>query len=263
PRARGAPRAAGSSPARRQPGGSGCRPGGLRHAGPDLSGRRAPDAVGAVAVEGDGQRLSRPPALRLVAMVAGAPRPGRGRGAQGPGPGSRAGRPRRGDPGADRPDLPPAAGAAAGGRGPALRGWLLHRGSGRDPRGDDGQRQAALVSGRPAVTGWPGRAHMSCVPDRVLWLIQDGEDRPLEQAHVRACLGCAARYERLARDLDVLGHALRTLPAGRPVRRPVPAVGWGGVAVAATLVVLIALAGWAGRRAQPLPGGASRRCARA
>ena len=92
---------------------------------------------------------------------------------------------------------------------------------------------------------------MSCVPDRVLWLIQDGEDRPLEQAHVRTCLGCAARYERLARDLDVLGQALRALPADRPVRRPVPAPGWGGLAVAATLVVLIALAGVAAWRAKP------------
>jgi hypothetical protein len=82
-----------------------------------------------------------------------------------------------------------------------------------------------------------------CLGERTLWLVREGEGRADQHAHLRACARCAARYERLVRDLAAIRDTLRTAPAGavRPVAR-------GGLArrrlaVAAALALGVGLGG--------------------
>jgi hypothetical protein len=93
-----------------------------------------------------------------------------------------------------------------------------------------------------------------CVSDRTLWLVHEGEAHPEEQSHVRACLLCVARHDRLARDLDVLSSTLRALPVGSRRRGVAFAVGWRRAGVAAMLAGFVAVAGvgaWHARPSRP------------
>jgi hypothetical protein len=97
-----------------------------------------------------------------------------------------------------------------------------------------------------------------CLRERTLWELHHGAaGSPGTTAHLATCSGCAARYARLGRDLALIGEALQDPPAvtaemrrssgGRPRR----------VAIAASLVAVLALAGahaWR-QSAAPRPGG--------
>ncbi len=78
-----------------------------------------------------------------------------------------------------------------------------------------------------------------CLQDQTLWLMREGESRPEDQAHLRACLRCAARYDRLVRDLHRIEGALRAAPA--EALRPAPTPRSSRLAVAAALVAALAL----------------------
>jgi hypothetical protein len=83
-----------------------------------------------------------------------------------------------------------------------------------------------------------------CLGERTLWLVREGEGRVDQHAHLRACPRCAARYERLGRDLAAIREALRTPPAraGRPAVRG--DVAWRRrLAVAAALALGLGLGG--------------------
>lgn len=82
---------------------------------------------------------------------------------------------------------------------------------------------------------------MRCVRDRTLWLIHEGQGSPAEGAHLRACPRCASRYDRLVRDLEALGPALRALPSVARSRPSARALAGRRLALAAALVVLVAV----------------------
>jgi hypothetical protein len=52
-----------------------------------------------------------------------------------------------------------------------------------------------------------------CLSDRALWRIHEGEAPAADRSHAGGCLRCAARYQRLVRDVAVLGDTLRAAPA--------------------------------------------------
>jgi|SoiMetStandDraft_2_1073263.scaffolds.fasta_scaffold350634_1 hypothetical protein len=80
-----------------------------------------------------------------------------------------------------------------------------------------------------------------CLSDRALWRIHEGEAPAAERNHAAACLGCAARYQRLVRDVAALGETLRAAPAGARAGRRWPR-GSRQLAVAAALVAVVGLA---------------------
>ncbi len=101
-----------------------------------------------------------------------------------------------------------------------------------------------------------------CLSDRTLFLVHEGDASETDRAHVRACLGCAARHQRLVRDLQVIGDALRgapplfaVVPRRRILRRPAAAV----AAVVVALVVFGGIEAWMWRESvswvRPRPKG--------
>ncbi len=105
-----------------------------------------------------------------------------------------------------------------------------------------------------------------CLRDRSLLLVHYGEGRAAHLAHLETCSDCATRYRQLARDLELIGHALERRPAALTVRRRSGAPSRRRVAVAAVLAAGVVLAGvevWLWRdtqvlvREQPKPDEAS------
>ena len=77
----------------------------------------------------------------------------------------------------------------------------------------------------------------------MLLLVYEGDGQASDRAHLRACLRCAARYQRLVQDLQVIGDALRGAPPlPGAVRRPHILRG-PSVAVAAALAAIVMFAG--------------------
>jgi hypothetical protein len=98
-----------------------------------------------------------------------------------------------------------------------------------------------------------------CVSDRRLWLVHEGEGQPEEQSHVGACPRCAARRDRLARDLDTLTFTLRAVPDGTSHRQRAAAPGWRRAVVAAMLAGVVAVAAVGAWQSRPSrPGGPAR-----
>ena len=83
---------------------------------------------------------------------------------------------------------------------------------------------------------------MRCVSDRQLVEAYYGEGDKSQEPHVRTCLRCAGRLQRLTRDLQAIEHALRGAPRGVAVRRR-GAARARGVAMAAGLAALVLFAG--------------------
>jgi hypothetical protein len=78
-----------------------------------------------------------------------------------------------------------------------------------------------------------------CVNDHALWLLSEGQASCINRAHVAVCADCAARYQRLVNDLEVLRAALTAAPpvlAARTRRRATGAA-W-LTAMAATAAML-------------------------
>jgi hypothetical protein len=80
------------------------------------------------------------------------------------------------------------------------------------------------------------------VSDRQLLQAYYGEDDASKESHVRTCLRCAGRLQRLTRDLHAIEHALRgALPVAAVRDRA--AAHWRGVAVAAALAAVVVFGG--------------------
>ena len=81
-----------------------------------------------------------------------------------------------------------------------------------------------------------------CLEDRTLLLIHYGEGSAAERTHLGSCLGCAARHQRLVRDLQVIGDALRGAPPAAALSRP-RTLPWRSLAAAAALAALALFVG--------------------
>lgn len=51
-----------------------------------------------------------------------------------------------------------------------------------------------------------------CFQDRTLLSLYEGEGTQAQRAHLESCEACAKRYERLVRDLELIGQVLREGP---------------------------------------------------
>jgi len=95
-----------------------------------------------------------------------------------------------------------------------------------------------------------------CLTDRALWRIHEGEAPAAERDHAGACLRCAARSQRLVRDVALLGETLRAAPPNAGTGRRW-ATGSRRAAAAAVLAAAVGLAGiqaWnVGAPARPAP----------
>lgn len=81
-----------------------------------------------------------------------------------------------------------------------------------------------------------------CASDQQLLEAYYGEDDASKAPHVRTCLRCAGRLQRLTRDLHAIKHALRGAPRIAAVRHRAAARGR-GVAVAAGLAAVVLFGG--------------------
>jgi type VI protein secretion system component VasF len=79
-----------------------------------------------------------------------------------------------------------------------------------------------------------------CLSDYELWMAHEGEARSGDLAHLGVCSACAARRERLARDVKAISHALRGAAPRSRRRGPAVRRRWGLAAAVAAGVVLLA-----------------------
>lgn len=99
-----------------------------------------------------------------------------------------------------------------------------------------------------------------CLGDRTLLLIHYGEGGARERTHLGSCLGCAARYQRLVRDLQVIAGALRGAPPAAALSRP-RTLPWRSSAAAAlaALALFVGVEAWMWRESvlwvSPKPSG--------
>jgi hypothetical protein len=94
-----------------------------------------------------------------------------------------------------------------------------------------------------------------CLADDALLLTYYGEGVGWERQHLATCLPCAARYQRLSRDLAAIGKVLAQGDP-RPVARRRPRLAT--VAIAAAALVLVALGeGWLWQASKSLTTGAA------
>ena len=89
-----------------------------------------------------------------------------------------------------------------------------------------------------------------CLTERTLMLLQAGEGRAEERAHLRACPRCAARDRALEDELGVIADALRAGPAPGAAR---PRLRWRAVGALAATVVLAVGGAWMWRAARVAP----------
>ena len=81
-----------------------------------------------------------------------------------------------------------------------------------------------------------------CLKDKTLLLLHDGEGTSVQRTHLTKCATCAARYEKLWRDLRTISQILRDEPVPNAVGHRVssPGVRWlpavGALAMALLLV---------------------------
>ena len=82
-----------------------------------------------------------------------------------------------------------------------------------------------------------------CLSERTLLLVHEGDGSASDRTHLRACLRCAAHYQRLVQDLQVIGEALRGAPPLPAVVRRPPILRRRTAAVVAALAAMVMFAG--------------------
>lgn len=82
-----------------------------------------------------------------------------------------------------------------------------------------------------------------CLSERTLLLVHEGDGSASDRTHLRACLRCAAHYQRLVQDLQVIGEALRGAPPLLAVVRRPHILRRRTAAVAAALAAIVMFAG--------------------
>ncbi len=82
-----------------------------------------------------------------------------------------------------------------------------------------------------------------CLKDKTLLLLHGGEETSAQRAHVTECATCAARYQKLRRDLGTINQVLRDEPLPDAVshRLSLPGVRW--LPTVGTLALALLLAG--------------------
>ncbi len=63
-----------------------------------------------------------------------------------------------------------------------------------------------------------------CLRDQTLLLLYEGEGTSAHRAHLKTCVACATRHQRLVRDLEVIGQVLREAPLLRQAQDRPPQV---------------------------------------
>lgn len=82
-----------------------------------------------------------------------------------------------------------------------------------------------------------------CLGEKTLVLLHAGESMPAAREHLETCARCAARYQKLVHDLELIDRALRGIPPTVSIERAA-APRWQWMPAAATAAVLIvAIAG--------------------
>jgi hypothetical protein len=100
-----------------------------------------------------------------------------------------------------------------------------------------------------------------CLSERALLLVHQGDGSALDRTHLRACLGCAARYQRLIQDLQVIDDALRGAPPAAALSRPrmIPWRSFAAAAALAALALFVGVEAWMWRESvlwvSPKPSG--------
>ena len=84
-----------------------------------------------------------------------------------------------------------------------------------------------------------------CLQDQALLLLYEDEGTRTQRAHLEVCKACARRYQRLVRDLEVIGRVLQEAPLPRavPHHRHFLPIRW--MPVAAALAIMLTLM-WGG-----------------
>lgn len=83
-----------------------------------------------------------------------------------------------------------------------------------------------------------------CVNDHTLWLLSEGQASRQTRTHVAGCAGCAARYQRLVNDLEVLKSALSVSPPQvAALRQRLARRGWLTATAAAAAMLWLAWSG--------------------
>jgi len=80
-----------------------------------------------------------------------------------------------------------------------------------------------------------------CLSEETLWQLYEGSGSREERAHVAKCQVCTIRYERLAKDLTLLGRVLRESPP-QPAQvhgYRFPTLKWAPIALAGAAAVIL------------------------
>lgn len=97
-----------------------------------------------------------------------------------------------------------------------------------------------------------------CLDDRSLVMVRYAEASPAEQEHVRTCLRCAARYQRLSHDLERIGEVLGGRPPAIGYVPAAAAASWRRVLAAGLIAVVVLLGGvemWMWKASTSMTGG--------
>lgn len=94
-----------------------------------------------------------------------------------------------------------------------------------------------------------------CLRDKTLLSLYEGSGTSAHRAHLERCAACAARYERLVHDLEVIGQVLREVPPPGAFAAPPHPLRVRWAPMAAALAVAITLVGggiWVRRSPPPV-----------
>ena len=81
-----------------------------------------------------------------------------------------------------------------------------------------------------------------CLKDKTLLLLHDGERTTAQRTHLTECATCAARYQKLRRDLQTISEILRDEPLQDAVSHPLSSPGVRWLPTVGTLAVALLLA---------------------
>jgi len=79
-----------------------------------------------------------------------------------------------------------------------------------------------------------------CLRENTLVLLRTGEGPQAAREHLRVCGPCAARYQKLVQDLEVIDRTLRdSPPTGLRAHAAIPRWQWRPLAAAAAILVVV------------------------